>query len=443
MYRKAVSLLIVLTAGAPCAGRTAGAPATVTTHNRLSEAAEWSQFRGPGRSGVAAETGLVRSWPEQGPDILWRHPIGEGLSGIAVAGERLWTMFAEGDEEFLGCFRVRDGGELWRISVGETFRDEFGTGPRSTPTLDGELVYALGGKGRLVAARRATGEPVWQLELHSEKLGFYGPQITPTGTPTGVLQLPLFGYAGSPLVVGEHLVLESGTGGGGTYVALDKKTGEVRWTALDEPGMTYSSPMTIEVDGRREIVVLTMSEVVGLLPTGEVSWRHPWSVTVAQPVFVPPDKVFVSTTNHAGYDNEPGAMLLWIRSADGRTTAEPVWRNRAMRNVAAASVYYEDNIYGFDNATLRAIAAATGETRWAQRGLGKGSLIIADDLLFLWGDQGTLTLAEASPESYRQLGQVKVFEAGRTWTPPTLADGKLYLRGNRELVCLDVKENDR
>lgn len=403
-----------------------------------SGAAEWSQFRGPRRSGVAAETGLLRSWPEAGPREVWRRPVGEGYSGIAVAGDRLCTLFAIGEEEFLACSRVEDGEELWRLPIGGAFRDQFGTGPRSTPAVDDGMVYGLGGKGRLVAASAVTGEVVWELEL-TEKFGFYGPEMNPAAPPPGTVRLPAFGYSTSPLVEGDLLIFEAGTGNGKSCVALDKKTGETRWTALEEPGITYSSPMAVTLGGRRQILALRPSELVSLTLEGEVYWRRPWSMTVAQPVVVPPDKVFLSTTEIAGGQGIPGALVLRVGAGGEQAATETLWESRIIRNYAAASVLWEESIYGFDNATLRCINAASGEPQWAKRGLGRGSLVAADGLLFVWSDQGELTLVEASPEAYRQTGQVRVFEDGRTWTPPALAAGKLYLRGHAELVCLDVK----
>jgi outer membrane protein assembly factor BamB len=403
-----------------------------------STASEWSQFRGPDRSGVSAETGLLRSWPEGGPREVWRRSIGEGYSGVSIAGDRLCTMFAVGDEELLACSKVEDGEELWRLGIGGAFRDQFGSGPRSTPAIDGGMVYALGGKGRLVAASLATGEIVWQHEL-TEDFGFYGPELGPGSPPTGTVRVPAFGYSTSPLIEGDLLIFEAGTGDGKSCVALDKKTGETRWTALDEPGITYSSVMPATLGGRRQLLALRPNQLVSLTPEGEVLWRQPWSMTVAQPVVMLPDKVFLSTTEIAGGQGIPGALVLKI-GGDGQGTApETVWESRILRNYSAASVLWGESIFGFDNATLRCVAAATGEPCWARRGLGRGSLVAADGLLFVWGDQGELTLVEATAEEYRQLGQVRVFEDGRTWTPPSLAAGRLYLRGHTEVACLDVK----
>ncbi len=393
----------------------------------------WTEFRGPNRSGISAETGLLRSWPEEGPREIWRRELGEGFSGISVSGERFFTLFAVGEDEFMGGFLVADGREIWRLRIGAKFHEINGNGPRSTPTVDGETVYGLGALGHLVAVRAATGEVIWEVDL-PQKYAFYGPQIGVEPTP-GIHQTPLFGYACSPLVEGELLVVETGSGGGRSYVAFDKRTGETRWTALNKTGISYSSPVPATIHGRRQILALRPGELVSLLPDGQLYWRQPWAVrTISQPIFVPPDKIFVSTIDH-----EVGAMVVRVRSVDGRVSPKILWQSRIMKNYWSSSVAYQGSIYGFDNATLRCIAADTGELHWAKRGLGKGSLVIADGLLILLSDRGLLALAEASTESYQEKSRVRIFEGERTWTPPALAGGKLFVRGVTEVVCLDLK----
>jgi outer membrane protein assembly factor BamB len=396
-------------------------------------AGEWHQFRGPDRSGRSAETGLLHGWPEGGPPVLWERELGEGFSSFSVSGDRLYTQFAVGEEEFLGCFRRSDGEELWRQPVGEKFHENFGNGPRATPTLDGDTVYALGGKGRLIAADAGTGEVRWQLEL-TEKYGIRDPQtLNPMASQEG-LQLPLYGYSGSPLVVGELLIAETGARHGRSVVALDKATGEERWTALDEE-IGYASPILVELDGQRQIVALPGNAIVGLSLDGELLWRHPWAVNPSQPVLVPPDKIFVSTVS------DQGALLLRVDGGgDGEEAkVEEVWRVRRFRNAWNSSILHRGYIYGFDNATLRCIDAATGELQWATRGLGQGNLIYADGLLIGLSDRGKLVLVEPTPEEYRELGSVQLLE-GRSWTPPTLADGILYLRNHEKMVAVDLRD---
>ncbi len=404
--------------------------------------ADWNQFRGSDGSGVSPETGLLRSWPEEGPKELWRKTIGAGFSGVSAHGKYFYLGFADGDAEFLGGFRVADGAEVWRLSLGEPYQDQFVRGPRATPSVDDDAAYLLGSRGMLVAADAETGKLIWEVNL-LDKYAFYGPQMTANGpVPRGPTPLiPAFGYSCSPLVEGDLIVFEAGTGEGKSWVALDKRTGELRWTALDYAGIGYSSPMAATIGGQRQILLYTPSELVSLLPsTGQIYWRHPFALTVAQPVFLPPDKILLSTSDFSGLGTpDVETRVVKVGGADGKPVVEPLWEGRILRNHWSSSLVYKGYIYGFDNATMKCIDVDTGDLLWAKRGLGKASLVAADDLLIVWGDRGKLTLVDASPEGYRQKGQVQILEEGQTWTPPTIAGGKLYLRGNTDVVCLDIK----
>lgn len=397
----------------------------------------WTDFRGPDRSGVSPETGLLDAWPPEGPPVLWRRTIGEGFSGVVVSGERFFTLFAAEDGSYVGAFRVADGEEVWRTRIAEeAFTGDFGRGPRATPVLAGDVVYALAARGGLLAASAADGKPLWTVDLF-EKYGFFGPQWTLRGEPPGTLQMPLWGYSYTPLVEGDLVFVETGAGKGRSYVAFDRRTGEERWTASDHP-IGYSSPLAATLAGRRQIVAVADHDLLGMTPGGDVLWRLPWAPTVAQVVHVPPDRVFVSTVALGPY--EGGAMLVEVRAGeDGGVRAEPVWRSQAMRVLWAAPVYYQGRIYGFDNATFRCLRAADGEPLWAKRGLGKCTLVAADGHLILFSDQGVLRLAEAGGEGYVEKGRVKLFDAARTWTPPTIAGGRLYVRAGTELVALDLR----
>ena len=399
------------------------------------EVAAWGQFRGPQRSGVSAETGLLREWPADGPRQIWRRTVGGGYSGVSVAGERFFTLFADADKEYLGAFRVADGVELWRREIDdEVFTDEFGRGPRATPTVAGEWIYALSGRGNLVAVEAASGKAGWQVDLFRE-YGFFGPQWSLRAAPPGKLQLPSWGYSYSPLVEGDLIIAETGTGKGKSYVALDRFTGEPRWSALDHP-IGYGSPLAATLAGRRQIIAVADTELVSLSPEGDVFWRLPWAPTIGQPLFLPPDRIFVTTVSLAHL--EGGAMVVRVKEDGGALTAEPVWRSSILKSLWSTPVHYLDHIFGFDNATLRCLRAADGESMWAHRGLGKGNLIAADGLLFIYNDRGTIYLAAADPAGYRETGRARIIDGARTWTPPTLAGGRLYLRGGDEIVSLAV-----
>ncbi len=383
--------------------------------------AEWSQWRGPNRDGVSEETGILKSWPKGGPRVLWRVPGGVGFSAISVSGGRAYTMVAEGKDEFVVCLNASDGKEAWRFRSGANFSDwQGGNGPRSTPTIDGDRVFALSAGGTLYALRAGDGKEVWRQDFGKR----FGSEV------------PYWGYSTSPLVEGDLLLVEAGGGGGKSLIAFDKGSGDVRWSSQsDRP--SYASPIAITVGGVRQIVFFTARGAVSVSPTdGRLYWRYPWrtrpEVNAATPVFIPPDRIFVSS----GYGM--GAAVFKIVESQGEVTVEEAWRNREMKNHFSSSFLYENHLYGFDNAIFKCIEADTGKQKWRQRGFGKGSLIFADGHLIVLGDGGKLALVEATPSGYKEKASARVLN-GLCWTAPTLVGGKLYIRDDSEIACLDVK----
>ncbi len=382
---------------------------------------DWPQFRGPNRDGISRETDLLSPWPEGGPRELWRVDLGPGFAGVAAAGDRLYTMDSRGDEEFAVCVEAADGSEVWRTAVGALFREAVGDGPRTTPVVEGERLWTVGSHGQLVALGTAGGERQWSVDLQQR-----------FATP-----VPVFGFANMPLVVGEQVVIEAGVGDQHSIVAFDKRGGELAWRTSVPGELAYSSPLHLRWRGGEQLLFLDQSNLVSLSPEGRVLWSqafsNPFLIKVAMPVFVPPDLVFVS----ASYDM--GAMAVRMKQAgDGAVTAEVVWQSRVMRNHFNTSVAVDGLIYGFDNATLKCIEAASGEQLWAKRaGFGKGSLIFADGHLIVLSERGKLFLVVAGGTGYQQRGAVQILSE-RTWPPPTLADGRLYVRGTDQLVSLDL-----
>ena len=391
------------------------------------DGAEWPQWRGPNRDAVSPEVDLLRAWSPGSPPVVWRVPVGEGFSAVSVSGGRLYTLWDEGDDQVLVSLDATTGEERWRYRVGPAFSSSWGNGPRSTPALDGGRVYAVSAGGRLHAIAAEDGRALWTHDLGSE----YG------GT------IPDYGYASSPMLEGDRLFVEAGGPDGRAFLAFDKASGEVLWASQSDAA-AYSSPLAITVDGVRQIVFFSASGLYALAPEdGRLLWRHAWEsrcpatgipTNVAHPVFVPPDRVFVSN----GYGTKTGSAVFRIlRRGDGFTT-ETLWRAETMRNVLNSSVLHEGHIYGFDKGILKAVDAATGEERWRARGFERGSLIAADGQLIVLGEEGRLALVEANPDAYRQKGALQALR-GRSWTAPTLAGGHLYLRNRSEMVSLDLR----
>ncbi len=413
-------------------------------------AGDWPQFRGHHRDGMSPATGLLDSWPEEGPKELWRVSLGEGYSAVSIAGGRLYTMYAEvppeaepaaegeeaaaegegaGEEpaepaaeapktEYAAAFDAATGKELWRTAIGQRIVTQFGNGPRSTPAVDGDTVYVLGAHGDLAALAAADGAVRWQIEFE-ESFGSNRPH---------------WGYATSSLVEGDLLLVESQGPEGKAYAALDKATGEVRWTTGDpSPHGSYNSPMAVTMGGERRFVYVGNQVVRAVDTGGQEVWSHPWpeGESHAMPIFIPPDRFFVSGAEGVG------AALLRVQGDGDGVKVEELWQNRIMKNHFSSSLLHEGSVYGFDNATLKCISLDTGEQQWAKRGLGKGSLIYADGHLIVLSDRGRLVQVEATPEGYVEKGRVQALD-GKCWTAPTLAGGRLYLRSHTEMVSYDL-----
>ena len=285
--------------------------------------------------------------------------------------------------------------------------------------MDGEIVFTVGAKGMLHALNAETGEWQWSHSLPRE-FGSSPPQ---------------WGYATSPLVEGNLVLVEPGGSNGKSLAAFDKKSGRLIWSSYDDP-TGYSSPLAVSVNGVRQILFFTAKHLVSVEPAeGRVYWDHPWrtsyDVNAATPIFISPDKVFVSS----GYDK--GSAVLQIRADGDSARVSALWESRVMRNHFNSSVFYDGYLYGFDESTLKCVRAADGEMQWRARGYGKGSLIFAGSRLIVLSDRGVLALVEATPEAYRERARAQVLK-GKCWTSPALAHGKLYLRHQKEMVCLDL-----
>jgi outer membrane protein assembly factor BamB len=381
-------------------------------------AGDWPRFRGEKQDGISPETGLPRSWPAEGPRVVWKRAIGEGYSTVSIASGRLYTMDSDAKTEFVLSLDAATGNQLWRVPIGDKLVDPMGNGPRGTPTVDGETIYTLGSMGRLLALKAADGGKVWEVDL----------------TQAFGAKRPTWGFSGSPLVDGDLLILEVGGTEKRGIVAFEKATGKVRW-ASQEGDAAYSTPVRMTIGGVKQYVTARRSgpEIVSLLSDGTFHWKRPGPPSViASPLFIPPDRVYVS----AGDDG--GAVLFRVKTEGGKATTEELWHTRGMKNHFNSAVVVGEHIYGFDNATFKCIAVATGEPAWAQRGLGKGSLLAtADGLLIVLSDRGKLLLVEATPESYKELASFQALE-GKAWTSPVLAHGKVYLRDEDELIALDL-----
>ena len=380
---------------------------------------DWPQWRGPNRDGVSGETGLLTEWPAGGPNLLWEAACGPGYSSFGKVGKRVLTMMQDGADEAVVCWNADTGQEFWRFHYACSYYSDQGNGPRSTPTVDGDFVYAVGATGVFHCLKLENGEKVWRHDLLQE---------------FGARNLQ-WGVSFSPLVEGNLVVTNPGGPNGNSIAAFDKQDGKLAWKNLDDPA-GYSSPIAATLAGRRQIVFFTGTAVVGVsLENGHELWRYPWETSyganVATPIVLN-QYVFISS----GYGK--GCAVLRPEAWKGYRV-DRVYESNQMRNHFSSSLYFKEHLYGFDEDRLICMEFRTGKVRWKERGFKKGSLLIADGHLIVLGEYGELAVAEATPDGFRPKSSCRISKT-KCWTVPVFADGKLYVRDEEKVRCLDLKK---
>ena len=379
---------------------------------------DWPQWRGPNRDGISKETGLLKQWPETGPALVWKASgSGTGYSSLAVANGRIFTMGLRGDKEYIIAFDTATGKEVWATLNGTGYQNDKGNGPRGTPTIDGDRLFALGGNGDLSCLDTKTGKVVWTMNL-LQKFGGENPR---------------WGISESPLVIGEKLLVNAG-GPGASVMALNKKNGELIWKSQSD-GAGYSSAMPVQIGSTTHVVFFTHNRALGVdLKDGRLLWSYPKAsnkvANVATPV-IRGNKVFVSS------DYGTGAGLVEIKADN---SAQEVYFTREMRNHHSSSILIGDYLYGFSSGILTAMKFDTGEVAWRDRSVGKGSLVYADGNLYALSENGVVGLVEATPTAYVEKGRFRIQqESLPTWTHPVISNGRLYLRDQNTIYAYDIK----
>jgi outer membrane protein assembly factor BamB len=393
-------------------------------------AEDWPQWRGPNRDGKSADTGLLKQWPSEGPKLAWKTTgLGKGYANMSVAAGRLFTMGDKDGAGYVLALSPADGKVLWSAKVGAAGSPDPSNwsypGPRCTPTVSGDLVFALNAWGEMVCVTAAGGTEQWRKDFRKD----FG------GKP------PTWGYSESPLVDGSQVAVTPG-GKQGAMVALDKKTGRVLWQSKDfTDAAHYSSIVPAEIGGTRQYVQLTAASVVGIASQdGSVLWQAPrkGSVAVIPTPIVDGNLVYVTS----GYN--AGSHLFKVTSNAGKFSAEQVYANRAMANHHGGVVKVGEHLYGYsDSRGLACQNFQTGEIVWAEKEkIKKCCVSYADGALYCREeDTGTMILVDASPASYQEKGRFLQPDRAKekAWPHPTIANGKLYLRDQDLLLCYDVK----
>jgi outer membrane protein assembly factor BamB len=388
---------------------------------------DWPQWRGPNRDDVSKETGLLKSWPTGGPKRIWIYEnAGNGYSGPAIVAGKLFTVGTRSGSEVLIALDANTGKELWVATLGSIYDNNWGGGPRGTPTVDGDKVYALSGKGNLVCARARDGKVVWQQSL----------------TDLGG-KVPRWGYTESVLVDGAHVICTPG-GSKGAVAALDKNTGKVVWQSAGfTDGAQYSSTMPATINGTPQYVQLTMQSIVGIAAKdGKPLWKAPWpGRTAVIPTPIVRDN-FVYVTSGYGV----GCKQI---SIGPNNDVETVYENKVMKNHHGGVILVGEYLYGHGDPGWVCQNFKTGEEVWSHRGFGKGAVGYADGMLYcLEEGSGTVALIEASSAGWKEHGRFKLdpqtkirSPQGRIWTHPVISNGKLYLRDQDLIYCYDVKNS--
>jgi outer membrane protein assembly factor BamB len=399
-------------------------------------AADWPQWRGPERNDVSAETGLLKTWPTSGPPVLWTYSnAGVGYSGPAIVGSRLYVMGARGETEYVIAIEDHKGQQVWATKLGPRLSNGWGDGPRGTPTVDGDVLYAIGGRGDLACLEIANGKKRWQVNLQRELGG----------------NIPNWGYTESPLIDGDHLICTPG-GSKGTLAALNKRTGKVVWrsTRLTDPA-AYSSCIVADVNGVRQYLQMTARGVVGVAAkNGRLLWQ---SSLGANGVAVIPTPIFHNNSVYvtSGYGSGCGRLKL---SSDGKggTKAEQAYANKNMVNHHGGVVLIDEHLYGYsDSRGWVCQDFDSGNVVWDIRKLGKGSVTYADGHLYCYTeDSGTVVLLAATTAGFKEDGRFKIprettvpRQRGHIWTHPVVANGRLYLRDQDLLYCFDIRDRVR
>lgn len=386
----------------------------------------WPQWRGPQRTGISTETGLLQLWPESGPPLQWQIPgIGEGYSSVSIADDRIFTMGNIGSDEYVFALDLTTGQMLWRTRNGNGYTNGAGDGPRSTPTIDQERVYALGARGDLSCLRVQDGSMIWTRNILND---FQGGNIS-------------WGICESVLIDHHRLIVTPG-GKNACIVAVDKQTGETLWQTpglSDRPG--YASPISVQVGSVKQYVTFTSQGLVGVsAQDGRFLWRYDraanGTANVSTPIFHN-GNVFSSS----GYGTGCGLVNLSVSGT--RIKAEEVYFNRNMQNHHGDVLLFEGHIYGFSGSVLTCLEFQTGAIAWQHRSVGKGSLVYADGHLYCLSENGVIGLVNATPDGYRETGRFRLPErsAWNTWAHPVVAGGRLYIRDKDTLWCYDVADH--
>jgi outer membrane protein assembly factor BamB len=388
---------------------------------------DWPWWGGPRFDWKPATPDLADTWPESGPPVVWRRPLGEGYSAISVLDGNLYTMLRNGETETVVAMSAADGKTLWEFTydsptAGYSF--DRGSGPHSTPAATADRVFAIGSTGKFHALDRAKGTKLWGHDLIGELKG--GKRHR--------------GYSSSPLVHGDVVIVVVG-GEGGTVVAFKQSDGSVAWRGGADDS-SYSSPILIDVSGERQLVSFASTRVIGFDPDdGNELWSHPHltrnAFNISTPLWSAEDGIlFMSSAYDGG-----GRAIQLAKAGDGATAVKELWFSNQVRIHFGTAIRLGDTVYAssgdFGPAPMTAVDVATGEVLWRDRTFAKHSLLYADGKLVLLDEDGALGLVDVNRQGMTVKARSQVFNS-LSWTVPTLVGTRLYVRNREEIAVFDL-----
>ena len=395
----------------------------VVSLSAQSASTDWPQWRGQDRSGVSRETGLLREWPRSGPTLTWSaSQLGAGYGSVSVAGARVFVQGMKNRQSVVTSLDRATGKPVWSIALGSAQENDRGSGPRSTPSVDGDRVYVLTENGDLVCLLVADGKVVWRRNIIKE---FNGRNIN-------------WLISESPLVDGNRVIVSPGGRNAG-MAALDKMTGMTLWVSKelsDEAG--YASSVVADVQGVRTIMTLTGNAGIGVRASdGKLMWRYGNvannTANITTPVYSN-GKVFYTSAYGTG------GALLGLKANGQDVSAQEIYFTRNMQNHHGGVVLVDGYLYGFNNSILTCLEFDTGKVMWRDRSVGKGSVAYADGHLYILSEDNVVGLVDASPKGYRETGRFTISDQGwPAWAHPVISGGQLLVRNQNMLASYDVR----
>jgi outer membrane protein assembly factor BamB len=383
---------------------------------------DWPGFRGPSRDGRVTGVRIAADWNEHPPQPVWRHRVGPGWSSFALVGGRLYTQEQRGPKELVVCYEADSGTQLWAHDDTVRFTEEMaGPGPRATPTFADGKVYAQGATGLLNCLDAASGKAVWQRDVKAD----------------AGAKVPMWGFAGSPLVVRGLVIVAGGPEGKGV-LAYDAETGKPTWSAGTGQD-SYSSPHLARLRDTDQVLMLTQAGLTAYEPErGRVLWQHDWLSAMPrmiQPTVLDDGDVLMGTSNGMG------TRRLHVQHDGDAWKVEEVRTTRALRPYYNDQVVYQGHVYGFDNNFFACVSLDDGKAKWVARGYGNGQVLLLADqgLLLILSEKGQAALVEATPEGQRERCRFQALKE-KTWNHPVVAHGKLFVRNGEEAACYPLTE---